>query len=225
MCDLFADGLAAKRSHIPFPAASGRNDEEWFAAATLVELCRRPGVPPEKKQEWADKAAGLVLYYAAIIFKRFATPDFENELNPVERELIKFFFIFNPSLAGSAKIRRLEVTPDPKPENKSTPTERHLHFPFGFAILAKTKRPEDAEPRRRLVYFRVQDHVRRMGLARNALVEMISINNLLEADLRKMHPDAHEIPTDRDRARFMQLFDSVKNTTLQKKNVPATEQV
>jgi len=181
----------------------GRNDAEWLGVATLVELC----------------------YYAAVIAGRFAAEGFEKELNPVERDLIRSFFIFNPSLIVSAEIRRLEVTPDPKAE-RSTPTERNLHFPFGFVVLAKTKRlddPEEAEPVQRVVYFRVQDHLRRMGLARDALAIMVTDSSELEADLRKMHPQAHEVPTDKDRARFMRLFDSVKNTTLQKKTVASPD--
>jgi hypothetical protein len=214
-----ADALGVKTRHIPAPPVSGDNDEEWFAAATLLDLCRRHGVPESKKQEWAKKVASFVLYSAAIIFKRFSSKDFDEQLTSVERELIKLFFIFNPGLTMSAEIRRLEVTPDKKAP-QSTPAQRHLHFPFGFAITALTKRPQDPPekpPLRRLVYFRVQDHVRRMGLARDALVKLVAQNNQLEADLRNMHPAAHEVPTDKAKARFLRLFDSVRNTALQRK--------
>ncbi|MEY2574356.1 MAG: hypothetical protein QOJ87_2569 [Verrucomicrobiota bacterium] len=214
-----ADALGVKTRHIPAPPVSGDNDEEWFAAATLLDLCRRHGVPESKKQEWAKKVASFVLYSAAIIFKRFSSKDFDEQLTSVERELIKLFFIFNPGLTMSAEIRRLEVTPDKKAP-PSTPAQRHLHFPFGFAITALTKRPQDPaekRPLRRLVYFRVQDHVRRMGLARDALVKLVAQNNQLEADLRNMHPAAHEVPTDKAKARFLRLFDSVRNTALQRK--------
>ena len=203
----------------------GRNDAEWRGAATLVELCRRSGVKQTVKDTEAVTVADRVRYYAAVIAGRFAAEGFEKELNPVERDLIRSFFIFNPSLIVSAEIRRLEVTPDPK-ATRSTPTERNLHFPFGFVILAKTKRPDDpeeAEPVQRVVYFRVQDHLRRMGLARDALAIMVTDSSELETDLRKMHPQAHEVPTDKDRARFMRLFDSVKNTTLQKKTVASSD--
>jgi hypothetical protein len=203
----------------------GRNDAEWFGAATLVELCRRSGVKQTVKDTEAAKVADRVRYYSAVIAGRLAAKDFEKELNPVERDLIRSFFTFNPSLIVSAEIRRLEVTPDPK-ASRSMPTERNLHFPFGFVILAKTKRPadpEETEPVQRIVYFRVQDHLRRMGLARDALAVMVAESNELEADLRKMHPKAGEVPTDGERARFMRLFDSVKNTTLQKKAVVSSD--
>jgi hypothetical protein len=217
---LVGDSLAMTRSHVHVPKGSGRKDEEWFAAATLLELCRRTGVSVAKKKEWADTVVSFVLYYGAIIAKRFARPDFKNELNAIERDLIKFFFIYNPSLAASAEIRRLEVTPDPNDKTESKPTERNLHFPFGFVILAKTKRGDETTELTRLVYFRVQDHVRRMGLARNALAEMIRKDSALQPDLRKMHPEAHEVPTDKDQARFMRLWDSVSNTTQQGKTLP-----
>jgi hypothetical protein len=55
-----------------------------------------------------------------------------------------------------------------------------------------------------------------MGLARDGLAEMIGKREKLEVDLRKMHPGAHESPTEKDRARFERLFGSVKNTVVQK---------
>jgi hypothetical protein len=102
------------------------------------------------------------------------------------------------------------VTPDADAPD-ATARNRNLHFPFGFAILANVKWPEDKEAREKLVYFRVQDHLRKMGLARNALRQMIDRNPALEVEPRKMHPEASEVPSENDRARFIRLFDSVKN--------------
>jgi hypothetical protein len=197
------------------PPRTGRNDEEWFVAAILLELCRRRDVPPQNKTECAEMVARFIQYNAAVITSRFKTKNFDKELNAVERELIQFFFVFNPGLAASATIHRFEVTPDPRAAS-SKPTQRNLNFPFGFAIFADTRLQKDEQPRKRLVYLRVQDHVRRMGLAREALAKMMDDDEKLEADLKKMHPDAHEVPTDKERARFMRLFDSVKSTVVQK---------
>jgi hypothetical protein len=77
--------------------------------------------------------------------------------------------------------------------------------------------------RRRVVYFRIQDHLRRMGLARDALVEMFSPTSDLQLDLRKMDPNATEVPTERDRARFLRLFDSAKNAAQQKQENVCSE--
>jgi Patatin-like phospholipase/Domain of Unknown Function (DUF1080) len=198
-----------------------QKDEEWFAAAVLHEMHYRMGVDENTRETWANTVADLVLSHSAVIADRDSTPAYADELNSVERALIKRFFIFNPGLAASAEIRRLEITPDPDaPAPK--PGERNLSFPFGFAILAETLLEGDTAPVVRLVYFRVQDHLRRMGLARDALAVMIGTTKALEADLRKMHPAAYEVPTDKDRGRFMRLFCSVKNTVVQKATIAAS---
>lgn len=209
------EALNAKNEQPIRLRAPQRRDEEWFGAATLLELNRRSGVDANTKQRWAEAVADLVLSHAAVIADRQSTKGFQDELNPVERQLIEFFFIFNPSLAASAKIIRLKVTPDTNsPANSHL--DRSLDFPFGFAILAKTQLPGDKAPVERLVYFRVQDHLRRMGLARDALAIMIGKTNTLQADLRKMHPGVAEATTEKDRAGFLRLFVSVKNTVVQK---------
>jgi hypothetical protein len=131
--------------------------------------------------------------------------------------LIELFFIFHPSLAASAEIRCLKITPDSR-ERVSPPSEKSLSFPFGFAILARTQWPQSANDQPKLVYLRVQDHLRRMGLARSALEQLLTDSQELEIDLQKMHPDAHEVPTDKDRTRLFRLFHSVKTEICQKQN-------
>jgi hypothetical protein len=204
--------LAAKKDQ-PIPLrASRRCDEEWYLAATLLEACRRKDVPEKLKLDWAKDVVELVLSHAAITADRILSLNFQDELNPVERQLVKLLFLFNPGLAASARLLRLEVTPDPHAPD-ATPQKRNLHFPFGFAILART----DPKGAHKLVYFRVQDHVRKMGLARQALEKIIECEpEGLEVDLKKMHPAACEVPSDKDRAEFLRLFGSVKTAVKQK---------
>jgi hypothetical protein len=185
-----------------------RLDEEWYAAATLLELIRRE-VPDSLTHKWAATVAELALSHAANITKLVLARDLQNKLNPTERELLELFFIFNPNLAASARIFRLEVTPD-HPATGSNTTKTDLDFPFGIAVLAKTQGPKQAGDYPKLVYLRVQDHLRRMGLARKALEKLISREKDLEIDLKTMHPSAHEVPGDRDRARLLRLYDSVR---------------
>lgn len=213
--------LAAKNGQPITFREPQQKDEEWFAAAVLHEMYRRIGVDENTRQTWANTVADLVLSHAAVIADRDSTPAYADELNSVERDLIKSFFIFNPGLAASAEIRRLKITPDP---NASAPKrgKRNLNFPFGFAILAQTLLEDDKAPVERLVYFRVQDHLRRMGLARDGLAEMIGKRQTLEIDLRKMHPGASESPTEKDLSRFERLFCSVKNTVVQKAAMAAS---
>jgi hypothetical protein len=209
------DSLIAKKDQ-PIPLrASDRPDEEWYVAATLREAYRRKNVPEGLKRTWANDVAELVLSHGAITASRILCQNFQDELNPVERQLVKLLFVFNPSLAASARLLRLEVTPDPHAP-PATPQHRNLHFPFGFAILARTDWPRKDGAAYKLVYFRVQDHLRRMGLARQALEQIIESERGLELELKKMHPDACEVPSDKDRARFLGLFDSVKTAMKQK---------
>jgi hypothetical protein len=209
------DSLTAKNGRPSRRRAPQRLDEEWYAAATLLEACRRKNVPEHLKVEWANDVAELVLSHGAITAGRILCQNFQDELNPVERQLVKLLFLFNPGLAASARLLRLEVTPDPHAP-PATPQKRNLHFPFGFAILARTDWPRKAGGTHKLVYFRVQDHLRRMGLARQALGQIIERKSELEVELKKMHPDACEVPSEKDRARFLRLFGSVKTAMKQK---------
>jgi hypothetical protein len=209
--------LAAKKDQAIRLRAPHRCDEEWYIAARLVEAYRRKNVPEGCKDDWAKDVAELVLSHAAITDSRVRSQNFQDELNPVERELVKRLFLFNPSLAASARLLRLEMTPDPHAP-RATPQNRNLHFPFGFAILARTDWPRKAGGTHKLVYFRVQDHVRKMGLARQALEQIIEDEPGLEVDLKKMHPDACEVPSEKDRSRFSSLFDSVRTAKEQKES-------
>jgi hypothetical protein len=225
---LIEEALHRKRKKRIARRAPGRQDEEWYAAATLWEMARRKNVEAKCETAFADRVAELALAHGSIIVERIAGDEFNKEFNSVERELIESFFIFNPSLAASAVVKRLEVTPDPK-ARRATSLDRRLHFPFGFVILAKTELPGQGAPEPppssnpKLVYFRVQDHVRRMGLAREALKEMMRPPDKLvehapsvELELKQMDPTACEVPTEKDRARFERLYQSVKNEARQK---------
>lgn len=215
---LIRDELERLKAQNAFPKKRPeQKDEEWYAAATLLEFLRREIPEKEFNPEWPAKVAELALVHAAAIASHALADDFQTELNVIERELIELFFIFHPSLAASAQICRLKITPDSR-EQVAPESEKDLHFPFGFAILAKTQWPQEPGDQPKLVYLRVQDHVRRMGLARNALKELIRELPELEIDLQTMHPDAHEVPTDKDRSRLFRLFHSVKTETSQKKN-------
>jgi hypothetical protein len=209
------DSLTEKENRLIPRRAPQRPDEEWYTAATLLEACRRKNVPEHLKRTWANDVAELVLSHGAITSSRILCQNFQDELNPVERELVKLLFLFNPGLAASVRLVRLEVTPDPHAP-PATPQNRNLHFPFGFAILARTDWPRKAGGTHKLVYFRVQDHLRKMGLARQALEQIIKRKPGLEVELKKMHPVACEVPSDKDRARFFGLFGSVKTAVEQK---------
>ena len=194
-----------------------KKDEEWHAAATLLEFLRRGLAGETFKEVWPAKVSELALLHAANIAQRVLDKTFQKELNPMERELIEFFFIFNPGLAARAEIVRLEITPETREDVLPDP-EQGLYFPFGFAVLAKIECPPQPDERPKLVYLRVQDHLRRMGLARKALECLVSDHPELEIDLKQMHPKAPEVPTQKDHMRLLRLYHSVKTEFRQKQD-------
>jgi hypothetical protein len=201
-------------------------DQEWHYAAMLLELFRR-NVSKKLKRECATKVAELALSHGTTIVERFSTKSFRRQLSPTERELIERFFMFNPALAASARIVRLEITPDSY-ATSSDRRKQDLRFPFGFAILAKTEGPQRLSGPDKLVYLRVQDHLRRMGLARKALTKLLAqetrkklrvAGNDLSIELKEMHPEGHEVPNDDDRGRLLRLYDSVRTEMEQKRGL------
>jgi hypothetical protein len=202
-------------------------DPEWFAAATLVELIRRDADNNER-EKWANLVAHLVHLRDADIAKLIFASEIEQGLNAAEFELLKLFFVYNPKLVKNARIFRFYLVPgkvtefsqrgkqgnggQPRTDGKSASRADELRFPFAFAILAMVTNEQTGTATESLVYFRVQDHVRRMGLGREALQKMLRDEGLgdLKVKLYEMHPDAHEVPTSQDRLRFLRLFDSAQ---------------
>lgn len=77
-------------------------------------------------------------------------------------------------------------------------------FTVGFAIV------QNEINRRRIVYFRIQDHLRRMGLARRALAKIIASGRALELEFLPMPLDSREPVTEEAKAEFAGLFLRVK---------------
>jgi hypothetical protein len=193
-------------------------DEMWYEAATLVEFFRRGRSEEELIGHARDRVAALALVDAALIADRVMGKAFQTELNPTERKLIEQFFMFNPGTVSFAKIMRLSMTPESS-RRCSQPGQQDLSFPFGFAVLARTEWPPEKKQKRKLVYLRVQNHLRRIGLARKGLKGLLISYPGLEIELLKMHPDADEIPTEQDYARLERIYDSVKMELRQKGRV------
>ena len=81
------------------------------------------------------------------------------ELNAHERKLIERFLEKNPDEAAGLRVLVLKQVV----ENPLGDDEEQIDFAFGFALACKD----------RLVFFRVQDHLRNVGLARRALRTII----------------------------------------------------
>jgi hypothetical protein len=193
---------------------SREKDELWHRAATLLELVRRDALPPGSTLP--ARVAELALTHGASIADRVLSTECEKFLNPTEREAAELFFIFNPDLAASAEIVRFGMTPAKNGASLGVGDE-DLVFPFAFAILANTHWPPEVPQQPKLVYLRVQNHLRRMGLARKALRALLTDRPGLEIDLQPMHPDADELPTHQDYARLRRIFGSVQSELAQEK--------
>lgn len=72
-------------------------------------------------------------------------------------------------------------------------------FCFGFAVLDTTQGA--------ITYFRVQDHLRKMGLARQALRELLgSAPHPVKVGIRELPPDFPEKLTKRERQSLDRLL-------------------
>ena len=195
-----------------FKSMSREKDELWYRAATLLEFVRCDALPPDSTLP--ARVAELALIHGASIADCVLSTDCKTILNPTEREVVELFFIFNPDLAASAEIIRFGMTPQ-KNAACLPRGDENLVFPFAFAILANTHWPPEVPQQPKLVYLRVQNHLRRMGLARKGLRALLGDRPGLEIDLQPMHPDADEFPTHQDYARLRRIFGSVQSELAQ----------
>ncbi len=146
-----------------------------------------------------------------------ATSPIIPELNAVEIELIRHL----PKPGATRRIFLLQIKVQAPPDDPSRDTNKPpatrastkaaMHLTFGFAIVDAAKSAQIGE----LAYFRVQDHLRRMGLGRRALRELIKTSHLTEKHIAlvSVPPEAPEAPSERDRAHFERFFKSVTRET------------
>jgi hypothetical protein len=130
------------------------------------------------------------------------------KLNFLEAELIRDFCNANRALNNKLAIWVMEIAvldPTKGPREAAQDDSSKLTFTFGFALV-----DEDNQ----IVYFRVRDHLRKMGLARKGLKKMqqrsMESGKILGIALQKMPANAREVPTEMDSKRFQKLFMSVR---------------
>ncbi len=122
-----------------------------------------------------------------------------DQLNFLEKNLILDFESSNPECANELFVLQLKVAdPIRTMEKTSLAKPSHIQFTFGFALVGE----------RRILYFRVQDHLRRMGLARGALRELIKAEAVTGLNLMRLSEDAPEPCTESGARLFKDLFRS-----------------
>lgn len=119
-------------------------------------------------------------------------------LNVLEQHLLGALLTQNPALKEDAlTVIPLQLVVSP-PIQEWLPL---IAFTFGFTVLDRTGN---------ILYFRVRDHLRTMGLARLALKELIQSGVVRAIDLRDLSAEALEVPSPDERRRFASLFQSVR---------------
>jgi hypothetical protein len=125
-------------------------------------------------------------------------------LNFLEKEVAKKLLASEQLIRGDMVIPfSLEV------QNPANP-DQSLRMPFGFCLARFD--PEDSTKDGTLLYFRIQDHVRKMGLAYTTLLELtnrenpICINKIDLLDTGQDNPDGKLPPS--EKRRFESLFRS-----------------
>ena len=95
------------------------------------------------------------------------------ELNELSARKNGRFTVINPD--DSLVLLRMDCRPEiPAPEHRGSTGDELISFTFGIAVVAKSANDSaGAACPDALVYFRIQDHMRRMGLARRAMRELV----------------------------------------------------
>ena len=144
-----------------------------------------------------------------------------DDINEIEIGLIEAILI-HPSNTFDGKVSSITVIPFQigvpslagRANGGQGPNhDEILHFGFGFALLVGDK----------IGYFRVQNHLRKAGLGRKALAELLKSYPVLlprkspnpndpDYELLEVPPGAFEVPTDKDKERFRTLYRSVSFT-------------
>lgn len=118
------------------------------------------------------------------------------EMNELAEEKNGKLVFLSPG--DSLILLRMECRPDfeiPAHRGGSQSGEL-ISFTFGVAVVAKCVNEEDGTVRPdSLVYFRIQDHLRRMGLARRAMRELVHAGNVKVEDVcwPKGRPNRSEV--------------------------------
>ena len=98
----------------------------------------------------------------------------------------------------------------PGKKGEKTPTgssDKQPAFTVGFAIL---RQPRGDEKARQIVYFRIRDHMRRMGMARRGIYKLIDDEAETGLDLYPMPKNALQSDDEASRAVFRDLYRGVR---------------
>lgn len=108
------------------------------------------------------KIAGIEMPVGDLLVTEIAPQKFW--LTPVEKSRLRSLFRLNPGLEGESSLRLLQIVPNEPPDEGPRIT-------VGFVLLR-----ESPEGGRRISFFRIRDHLRRMGMGRRGLSALLDEN-------------------------------------------------
>ena len=121
------------------------------------------------------------------------------DLNFLELELVEEL-LKNRESRQDVTIYVLQAVIKDKTLRAPVPESETLRLPFGFAVVQDEK----------LLFFRVQDHLRKMGLAREALRKLLANTRVTGLSTTPLPARVQQFSTDEDRQRLERIFLSVR---------------
>ncbi len=177
----------------------------YWASSPMVRLTwsLTAGTFGSRFQTWAERSLGLDLgSVSATPHPPRPTPGALNETEAVIFERLREG---HPD-ADQLFVLSVEVPTGP-PKTAQQAADSATSLPFGFALVAGE----------RFVYFRIQDHLRRMGLARRALEVLLEGHPVNQPPPFAPKPlEGLGEPTEADLARFARMVRSVHFGLVQK---------
>ncbi len=128
-------------------------------------------------------------------------------LTYVEWQVVHAFFAEYKDLIQQSQLLLIQVMPGRSDKLEATAETKEPAFTAGFALL---RNPRPDEEGRRLTYFRIRDHMRRMGMARRGLYKILKQDNKIVLDLRPMPETALRQDDEASRTSFQDLYRGVR---------------
>ena len=134
----------------------------------------------------------------------------DSPLTSVEWHFVRSFVTENFKLPDKAELEAelelVQIFPREHNEGEANQANKPPPFTVGFAILRKPRKGEHA---RRIVYFRVRDHMRRMGMARRGLFKLFAEEKQILDKKKALRPADDQIPAELERG-LIEIDDSMK---------------
>ena len=132
----------------------------------------------------------------------------DSPLTFIEWQSLQSFFRKYPELRSQSQLLLIQLLPGESSGKVPTrPGKSEPEFTAGFALL---RGAAAGKAGRQLIYFRIRDHMRRMGMARRALYKLLNEDKSIELDLMPMPDDALGQDDQASQAQFRDLYRGVR---------------